>query len=440
MALGSCIRSGGMTPFSGSCSGGIGPARRGVAAAAAASAGAGGAAAAPPGASRFVAADRPPARPGDYLSRVDTPALVVDLDGALLASAAALPLAQALGGVQQRARLLASKRHPPASIHTPHLNPSSPPSSNPPSPSHAPHCAVFEANCGRLKAAMAAFPGVSVRPHAKAHKCPELAALQLRLLGPGLAPGVCTQKVSEAEALVAGGVTDVLVSNQVVAPAKLARLAALAAGHPGARLSVCVDDAAALRAAARAAAAAGARLGVLVEVNAGQDRCGVDAPSEAARLAELAAELELRAFGRVAGDSGSGGGGSSSSSSSAGGNSSSGGKGGVVFQGIQAYHGGLQHVRDPAERAAAVAAVAARAAAAVDAIKGGAGLRCAVVTGGGSGTYRLEAASGVFTEVRGGHTLNSLCVVVCCRLTWMCCVLLAVTCSLTFSASFLAPT
>lgn len=38
------------------------------------------------------------------------------------------------------------------------------------------------------------------------------------------------KQVSEAEALVAGGITDVLLSNQVVAPAKLARLAALAAG------------------------------------------------------------------------------------------------------------------------------------------------------------------------------------------------------------------
>lgn len=48
------------------------------------------------------------------------------------------------------------------------------------------------------------------------------------------------------------------------------------------------------------------------------------------------------------------------------------------------------------------AQVVDRAAAAVDAIQAKAGLNCQVVTGGGSGTYRLEAASGVFTEVQPG--------------------------------------
>lgn len=68
----------------------------------------------------------------------------------------------------------------------------------------------------------------------------------------------------------------------------------------------------------------------------------------------------------------------------------------------QAYHGGLQHVRDPTDRAAAVAKVVDKAAAAVQAINTKAGLACPVVTGGGSGTYRLEAGSGIFTEVQPG--------------------------------------
>ncbi|KAI8476537.1 MAG: hypothetical protein J3K34DRAFT_516427 [Monoraphidium minutum] len=264
--------------------------------------------AAPAAARAFVAADRPPAAPGDALADVDTPALLLDLD-------------------------------------------------------------VFEANCQRLREAMAAYPGVSIRPHAKAraaHKCPEVAALQLKLLG-SRAKGVCAQKVSEAEALVAGGITDVLVSNQVVAPQKLRRLARLAAG--GAAIGVCVDDAGALRALAAAASAEGGVIDVLVEINAGQDRCGVETPAEAAALAEAAAAL--------------------------------GPDRGVRFAGIQAYHGGLQHVRDPRERAAAVSRVADRAAAAVAAIQS-AGLACGTVTGGGSGTYRLEAGSGVFTEVQPG--------------------------------------
>ncbi len=69
----------------------------------------------------------------------------------------------------------------------------------------------------------------------------------------------------------------------------------------------------------------------------------------------------------------------------------------------QAYHGGLQHVRDPIARASRVSKVVERTAAAVQAIQDSAGQSCQVVTGGGSGTYRLEAGSGVFTEVQPGE-------------------------------------
>jgi D-serine deaminase-like pyridoxal phosphate-dependent protein len=102
-------------------------------------------------------------------------------------------------------------------------------------------------------------------------------------------------------------------------------------------------------------------------------RCGVDTPDEAAKLAEHVSRLSSQQNGSV------------------------------NFKGIQAYHGGLQHVRDPQKRAAAVQAVVDRAAAAMEAIKNKAGLKCQVVTGGGSGTYRLEAGSGVFTEVQPGE-------------------------------------
>lgn len=74
----------------------------------------------------------------------------------------------------------------------------------------------------------------------------------------------------------------------------------------------------------------------------------------------------------------------------------------VCSKPLQAYHGGLQHVRDPTVRAGRVSKVVSKAAAAVEAIEEQAGLQCQVVTGGGSGTYRLEAASGVFTEVQPG--------------------------------------
>ena len=87
--------------------------------------------------------------------------------------------------------------------------------------------------------AMAAFgrrAGVRIRPHAKTHKSPDIARQQIARG----AVGQCCQKVSEAEILVDGGVTDVLVSNEVIGPAKLDRLASLA---KRATLSICVDSA-----------------------------------------------------------------------------------------------------------------------------------------------------------------------------------------------------
>jgi D-serine deaminase-like pyridoxal phosphate-dependent protein len=52
--------------------------------------------------------------------------------------------------------------------------------------------------------------------------------MQLQLLGPS-AVGMCCQKVTEAEAMVAGGIHDVFISNEVVAAPKITRMVALAA-------------------------------------------------------------------------------------------------------------------------------------------------------------------------------------------------------------------
>jgi len=92
--------------------------------------------------------------------------------------------------------------------------------------------AAFERNIERLARAVAGT-GVRLRPHAKTHKCP---VIGLRQIAAG-AVGVCCQKVGEAEAMVYGGVPNVLVSNQVVGASKLARRVALA---KQAEVSVCV--------------------------------------------------------------------------------------------------------------------------------------------------------------------------------------------------------
>jgi len=217
---------------------------------------------------------------------------------------------------------------------------------------------AFEANLARMADA-AQVAGVRLRPHAKTHKC---AIIAMRQIAMG-AVGVCCQKVSEAEALVQGGVRDVLVSNEIVGERKLARLAALACE---ATLGVCVDDIDNIAALDGAAVRAGATLDVLVEVDVGAHRCGV-APGEPAL--ELARRVEAATALR--------------------------------FAGLQAYQGRAQHIREHAERRAAIDAAVEAARMTVD-LLGENGIACRSVTGAGTGTYGFEAASGLYNELQAG--------------------------------------
>src|SRR5436853_3775547 len=139
---------------------------------------------------------------------------------------------------------------------------------------------AFERNLRRL-AERVQGSGVRLRPHAKTHKCPVIALKQMELG----AVGVCVQKVSEAEAMVYGGVRDVLVTNEIVGRQKLRHLMALA--HT-ARIGVCVDDPAQIADLEAAAAEAGVKsLSVHVEINMGGNRCGVEPGEPALALARL---------------------------------------------------------------------------------------------------------------------------------------------------------
>ncbi len=145
---------------------------------------------------------------------------------------------------------------------------------------------AFERNLTRL-ADRAKQMGVRLRPHAKTHKSPLIARRQIALG----AVGVCCQKVSEAEAMVQGGVADVLVSNEIAGARKCARLAALARE---ARIAVCVDDVAHIAALSAAAVAYGVTIDVLVEINVGGNRCGVEPGAPALALAEGIAKAPPR--------------------------------------------------------------------------------------------------------------------------------------------------
>lgn len=217
---------------------------------------------------------------------------------------------------------------------------------------------AFERNLGLL-ARRAAEAGVRLRPHAKTHKCP---AIAIRQMAAG-AVGVCCQKVSEAEAMVYGGVPDVLVSNQIVGPRKLNRLALLA---KQARVAVCADHAANVLALDGAAREHGVRLDVLVEIDVGMGRCGVPPGEPALALArQIAASPGLR------------------------------------FAGLQAYHGAAQHVRDFQERRSAIEQAAEEVRATTDLLSR-CGLPVETVTGGGTGSFEFELGTGVWDELQCG--------------------------------------
>ena len=150
---------------------------------------------------------------------------------------------------------------------------------------------VLDRNINRM-AAYFKRGDVRLRPHSKTHKS---AAIAHKQIAAG-AVGVTCAKLGEAEAMADGGITDILIANQIVGPIKIARLVELAKRI---RIAVAVDDPANVRALSQAASAAGVTLGCLVEVNIGMNRCGVEPGEPALRLAELVANSPGLAFGGI---------------------------------------------------------------------------------------------------------------------------------------------
>ena len=203
--------------------------------------------------------------------------------------------------------------------------------------------------------------GMRHRVHGKMHKSVDVAKLQMELGG---ACGVCCQKVSEAEVFARGGITDVMVSNQVRDPAKIDRLARMP--KLGARVLVCVDDAANVADLSAAAQKHGTEIEALVEIDCGAGRCGVTETADVVRIAKAIDAAP-----------------------------------GLKFAGLQAYQGAMQHMDSYADRKAKIDVAVAMVKDAVDALKAE-GLDCDIVGGGGTGSYYFESNSGVYNELQCG--------------------------------------
>ena len=190
---------------------------------------------------------------------------------------------------------------------------------------------AMQRNLGRM-AEFCRKHAIRWRPHAKMHKSSAIARLQVQ----AGAVGVCVQKTAEAEAMVEGGVTDIYISNEVIAPHKLARVAALAhrLAAEGGQLAIAVDSREGVERLAQAmnearrGSGTSAVIDVFIEIDVGQGRCGVPPGRAAVPLVhEIRKHPALR------------------------------------FAGLQAYHGKAQHFRGAAERRDAIARAAQDAAA-----------------------------------------------------------------------------
>ncbi|RYD49691.1 MAG: DSD1 family PLP-dependent enzyme, partial [Sphingomonadales bacterium] len=200
-------------------------------------------------------------------------------------------------------------------------------------------------------AAMARFAaerGLALRPHAKTHKSGEIARRQIA----AGAVGICCAKLAEAEALADEGVGDIHLTSPVVTAGGIERLKVLAARI---RLSVVVDH----PDNARALADCGA--GLFVDVDPGSHRTGVTSPEAAVALA--------REIGNIGG--------------------------------VQFYCGSEQHIASEADRRAEIEEKT-RYLRAVLAALAEVGIAVPVVTGGGTGSFAIDANLGVLTELQVG--------------------------------------
>ena len=213
----------------------------------------------------------------------------------------------------------------------------------------------LERNLTRLASDCAAA-GVGFRPHSKTHKSPWVAARQIA----HGATGLCAAKLGEAEVLVDGGVSDILVTTELE-PAKFDRLLDLCERG---RIEVVADDPIRVAALAAAASARGVEVPVLVDVDVA-DRTGVGSEEEAVEVARAATSPGTR------------------------------------FVGLQGFEGHLQQVADREARRSGAFEAYERLARYKSELER-AGFEVEQVSVAGTGTYRFALEHGIATEVQAG--------------------------------------
>jgi len=212
----------------------------------------------------------------------------------------------------------------------------------------------FEANLARMAARMKQC-GKSLRPHAKAHKCAEIARRQIATG----AVGVCCATVSEAELMASAGITGILITSPVADPLKMQRIV-----NTGAM--VVVDHVQQAEWYADAARSSNTIVDVLVDCDVGDHRTGAQSTEQVLEIAaavERAPQLRLR--------------------------------------GMQAYSVVGSHAGGLEERKRVSKEVFARAIDTRDAMASR-GFSTEILTGGSTGTWQIDTEIPELTELQAG--------------------------------------
>ena len=136
--------------------------------------------------------------------------------------------------------------------------------------------------------------GIGLRVHTKTHKTPEIARIQVE----AGAIGIVSQKLGEAEAMVAGGLKDILIPYNIVGKTKLERLGRLV-NESDAAITVAADSTTTVQGLSRQATNDGCTIRVVVEMDTGAHRCGAQSPQETIELAKLVDDLPGLEFSGV---------------------------------------------------------------------------------------------------------------------------------------------
>ncbi len=218
---------------------------------------------------------------------------------------------------------------------------------------------AFEANLARM-AAHCKAEGLGLRPHAKTHKCAEIARRQLA----AGAIGICCAKLAEAEALAAEGIQKILLTSPLVTQGSIARAVALNAQIE--ELIIVVDHPDGARDLDVAARAADKPVRVLIDVDVGLHRTGMELGQDFEPLARLIDDAK-----------------------------------GLTFCGLQGYAGHLMHLEDTEQRTHKSLEVMDMLASARERAEN-LGMECPIISGGGTGTFDIDPQAGVLTDLQGG--------------------------------------